>query len=71
MSKKLLKIDVRFSPVFAAQAADFLRIAAEDRHNFNAGNRASSTGVRLADISPAYQSNVCSHLRSENVRAIP
>src|ERR1700692_1936376 len=70
MSNKLIKIAERFSAVFTAQAANFLRIGAEDRSDFNARNRARSTRMRLADISPADQSNVRSHLL-EQKRAIP
>jgi hypothetical protein len=61
MRKKLIKIVIRFSAIFAAQAASFLRVGAEDGHYYDIWNRAGRTRMRLADISPAYQSNVCSH----------
>src|ERR1700693_1519219 len=64
MSKKLIKVTVRSSAIFAAQSADFLRVGAEDCSDFNIRNRAGSTRVSLADISAADQSDVRSHLRT-------
>jgi hypothetical protein len=54
MSKKLIEVAERFSTVFAAQAASFLRIGAEDGGDFNIWNRAGSPRVCLADVSAAY-----------------
>src|ERR1700719_2560354 len=65
MSKKLIKVGVRFSAIFTAQAANLLRVGAEDGCDFNIRNRACSTRVRFADISPAYPSNVHSHLQNQ------
>ena len=66
MSEKLIKVRERFPAVFAAQAANFHRVGAEDGGDFNIRNRMGSTRVRLADISSAYQSNVRSHLQRPN-----
>jgi hypothetical protein len=63
MSKKLLKVAVSFPAVFAAQSANFLRVGTKNGRDFNIRNRAGSTRMRLADISPAYLSYVCTHLR--------
>ena len=64
MSKKLIEVGERFSAIFAAQSANFLCVDTEDCGDFNIGNRAGSTRMSFADISPAYQSNVRSHLQS-------
>ena len=66
MAQKLAKIGIGLSSVFSRQAINFRVICPEDGCNLDILDRASSTRVRLGDISSANQSNVRSHLEMQN-----